>query len=103
VPTSLEHALVIAEDCRRIYRLLGNQSRYPYREDQIVAALMTLLAHHDPTAVPREELTVANRRNAALNARLQKALKQLGQTGKAANDDDIGDGEAAGVSRSAES
>lgn len=81
---TIEGALSIAQECKRIRHLLGNQARYPYHEYQIVDALIAFLDAYDATAVPKSLLTESNRRCAALNAQIAKLKKRLGIT---TNDD----------------
>jgi hypothetical protein len=76
---TLKHALEIIEDCKRIYRLLGNQASYPYHQHQLIRSMLTLLENYDPTAVSVEELTLWKRKWTATNAQLQKYKKHAGK------------------------
>ena len=78
---TIDHALDILEDCKRIYRLLGNQSSYPYHPEQMVRASLTVLDNYDATAVPEAEHVLLKRQYAALNARHIKLQKETGKHG----------------------
>ena len=76
-----EEALAIAEYCRKGKITAGPVYFSPaYSVAQLVDCITTLVDHTTATAsATHDELVVANRRYAALNARHQKLVKKHGE------------------------
>lgn len=75
----LEQAQSIAKELAKQYHRWGKQANPPYSLQQLMQVIAVLDEHgHFDTNVAqlREELTLANRRLAAANARAIKAEKQ---------------------------
>lgn len=80
MPTDLENALAVAENCARAKRIAGHQADVPYSQAQLCEVIATLLLERKGL---KDEVTLANRRYAATNAQLAKARKKLGYEDKA--------------------
>ncbi len=73
---TIEQAMTIAKDCARAKRLMGHLADVPYSQAQLCAVIETLLTQFDTM---KEEITLANRRYSASNARYERLAKATGK------------------------
>lgn len=75
---NLKEAIEIIRQCERGLKMAGRYFDAPFTVQQLVDAGITLLNHANLDAPTKDELTLANRRWAAVNAQLQKVKKRYG-------------------------
>lgn len=75
---TLDSALDIANDVKRIYEMMGTQASYPYHPWQITRAMLTILDNAKLDGVDASEVTLWKRRYTGLRARYAKFAKGHG-------------------------
>ena len=73
---TLEAAIAIANNCARAKRIAGLQADVTYSQAQLCEVIDTLLQQFDTL---KSDITTANRRYAASNARNQRLAKATGK------------------------
>jgi hypothetical protein len=73
---TIEQALAIAANCARAKRIAGLQADVPYSQAQLCEVIDTLLGHFESL---KADVTTANRRYSASNARYQRLAKATGK------------------------
>lgn len=73
---TLEQALAIAAACARAKRIAGLQADVPYSQAQLCEVIDTLFSQFE---MLKYDITVANRRWAAANARYGRLAKATGK------------------------
>ena len=74
----LKSALDIARSCERGVAMAGRYFDPPFTQGQLAEAVICLYKHANLDGPTRDELTLANRRYAAVNAQLAQVKKKHG-------------------------
>lgn len=80
-------ALEILSQTIKDYRNWGHNAQLRVGQDELIAAIVNVEDKLFGDWVPKEELTLANRRYAATNAQLQKHIKRGSGNGDASESD----------------
>jgi hypothetical protein len=84
---TMNDAMKVAADCKRIYKMMGVQAAYPYHDWQIVRSMLTIVENAPLDAIPRADHFKLKRQFNVLKARYAKLAKKHG----AKVEDDIDD------------